>query len=205
MGFKDSRFYKRIRYGSALIDWLEDGFDVPAPAVAKRSVLQRYALPDATWIETGTNMGNTTAFLDKFAAQIHTIEPMPELHASATARFADNPNVEVIKGVSEDVFPDLIPKLSGNVCFWLDGHYSGEGTFQGETDCPVREELQAISDNMAQWDAVAVMIDDMRCFNPAKPGFSQYPSRSFLVEWADSHSLIWDIEHDIFIARSKQP
>ena len=203
MGFKDSRLYKRIRYGKSLQDWLEAGFDVPAPAVAKRSVLERYTLPRATWVETGTNMGNTTAFLSRFAARIFTIEPMPELYDAASKRFADAPQIEVIKGVSEDVFPNLLPKLSGPVCFWLDGHFSGDGTFRGELDCPVREELQAISDNINNWDGVSVMIDDMRCFDPSNPGFSQYPTRSFLVNWADSHGLTWDIEHDIFIARSR--
>lgn len=203
MGFKDSNFYKRFRYGKALHEWQLADFDVPAPAVVKRSVLKRYSLPDATWVETGTNMGNTTAFLDQFADRIITIEPHPEVFESARKRFEDNPRVEVIKDVSENVFPDLLPKLSGNVCFWLDGHYSGEGTFQGDIDCPVREELQAITDNIANWDRVAVMVDDMRCFDPDKPGFGQYPTRGFLVEWAESHNLLWDIEHDIFIARSK--
>lgn len=203
MSFKDTAFYRRMRYRKGLEEWLEAGFDVPAPAIAKRSVLKRYSLPDSTWVETGTNMGNTTAYLGQFAARVITIEPEPNLFASATARFADDPSIEVIRDVSENVFPELLSKLSGNVCFWLDGHYSGDGTFQGELECPVREELQAISDNLGAWDAVSIMIDDMRCFDPEKPGFSQYPTKEFLVDWAVSRGLRWDIEHDIFIARSK--
>lgn len=202
MGLKNSALYRRIRYGGALHAWLEAGFDVPAPAVAKRAVLRRYALPDATWVETGTNMGNTTAVLAQFAKRVVTIEPMPELVRHATQRFSTRPDVEVREGVSEHIFPDLLPTLSGNVCFWLDGHYSGPGTFQGDTDCPVRDELRVISDNMGNWDKVAIMIDDMRCFDPAQPGFAHYPTKEYLVDWAVSRGLRWDIEHDIFIARS---
>lgn len=202
MGIKDTAFYRRIRYRKGLMEWLEAGFDVPAPAIAKRSVLGRYTLPKSTWVETGTNLGNTTAFLARFADRVITIEPEPTLFAKASARFADDPSIELIKGISEEVFPALLPKLSGNLCFWLDGHYSGDGTFQGELECPIREELQAISDNMAGWDGVSIMIDDMRCFDPERPGFSQYPAKEFLVDWAVSRGLRWDIEHDIFIARS---
>jgi hypothetical protein len=202
VSFKDTSFYKRLRYGKALAEWHSRKFDVPAPAVVKRSVLERWSLPNATWVETGTNMGNTTAFLARFAAKIITIEPEPNCFSAAVKRFQGNPDITVVNDVSENVLSELLAGLSGNVCFWLDGHYSGPGTFQGDSDCPVKDELQAISAHIEQWDAVSIMIDDMRCFDPQKRGFAHYPTRGYLVDWAVSHDLQWDIEHDIFIARS---
>jgi hypothetical protein len=42
------------------------------------------------------------------------------------------------------------------------------------------------------------MIDDIRMFENES---LSYPGRDFLVEWALSNNLWWNIEHDIFIAK----
>ncbi len=53
---------------------------------------------------------------------------------------------------------------------------------------------------MTQFDAVTVLVDDVRCFDPSQTEYAQYPSRSTLVAWADRLDLWWIIEHDIFVA-----
>jgi hypothetical protein len=55
---------------------------------------------------------------------------------------------------------------------------------------------------MQGWDQVAVLVDDVRCFEPTDPDFKDYPERNFLVRWAESHGLVWMIEHDIFVAKN---
>lgn len=77
-------------------------------------------------------------------------------------------------------------------------------THQGPTDCPVREELSSIEKNLSLYDEVTVLIDDVRCFNPSIPEYADYPDINFLVDWARKNALVWHIEHDIFIAKSKK-
>jgi hypothetical protein len=102
--------------------------------------------------------------LSRTASFVHSIEPSPELVANARAKFKNTPNVEIIQGLSEEALPALLPKLSGDLNFWLDGHYSGNFTFKGPLDTPVKEELAAIAANLSRPDRVTVPIDDIRDF-----------------------------------------
>ena len=148
-------------------------------------------------------MGDTTALLAPESKAIYTIEPEPTLFGQAEARFRNDSRIHVIHGLSESVFPTLLPTLSGKVNFWLDGHYSGGITHQGPTDCPVRDELANIEKNLSRFESVAVLIDDIRCFDPTIPLYADYPDLNYLVDWARKNNLRWHIEHDIFVAKSK--
>jgi hypothetical protein len=167
----------------------------------KQKILLRNGLRNATWVESGTFMGDTTSVLSKVAKMVYSIEPEPTLFSNAEQRFRNTSNVKVIKGLSEDVFPKLLPKISGDICFWLDGHYSAGITFRGPQDTPIIDELTAIGQNIPRIGKIVVMVDDVRCFDPSNPEFSAYPAVDVLVDWATQHNLIWNIEHDIFIAR----
>lgn len=96
----------------------------------------------------------------------------------------------------------LIPRLKGNISFWLDGHYSARETYKGKQDTPITDELNEIGKNLQNLKKVVIMIDDIRCFDPSLEGFEDYPTRSYLVNWADSNNFWWTIEHDIFIAKN---
>lgn len=185
-----------------LADWARRGYAAPSPAFVKREVLLRHGAPRSTWIETGTFEGDTTAFLAQHAAKVISIEPEPKLYAAVVERFRGQPTVELQHGLSEDVLPRVLPQLKGNVSFWLDGHYSAGFTHKGPIDTPIVDELNAIGPAIAGWDKVAVLVDDVRCFEPTDPEFKDYPDRSFLVRWAESHKLVWMIEHDIFVAKN---
>lgn len=183
-------------------EWVLRKYAVPSPALIKRSVLLRLGTPGGVWVETGTFMGDTTALLALDAKEVYTIEPDKALFDKAVARFNDDSHVHVIHGLSEEAFPSLLPTLSGAVNFWLDGHFSGGITHQGPTDCPVREELLNIENNLGRYEKIVVLIDDVRCFDPSILEYSDYPDINFLVDWARKNNLRWHIEHDIFIARS---
>lgn len=182
--------------------WAEAGYAMPAPPFVKRAVLRRNGLPGATWVETGTFQGDTTDFLAADGSRVVTIEPEPRLHAAAAERFRGRPNVDVRHGLSEDVMPALLPTIEGDVCFWLDGHYSAGVTYKGPKDTPIVDELACIAMHLPRWRRVVVMVDDVRCFEPWQPDFAGYPPRDHLVKWAASHGLRWHIEHDIFVART---
>jgi hypothetical protein len=192
-----------LREDCAYKDWAEREFAVPSPHFVKQKVLLRNGLRDATWVETGTYMGDTTNALSQVAKMVYSIEPEPTLFSKAEQRFSNTSNVKIINGLSEDVLPRLLPTLNGDVCFWLDGHYSAGITFKGPQETPIVEELSAIEKNLARMSKFVVMIDDVRCFDPRKPEFSAYPPVDFLVDWARKHNLSWHIEHDIFIAQNR--
>jgi len=179
--------------------WVKRGCLGNAPQFVKQSIFIRYGIPNATWVETGTYLGTTTNFLEKNFGNVYTVEPSIELHANATKRFLGR-NIEVINGLSETVFPELIPKLSGNCNFWLDGHYSGGVTFEGESHCPIPQEFDAIEANLENFDKVAILVDDIRLFIP--PMEPDYPSIDWVVDWARKHNFTWCIEHDILIMRN---
>lgn len=168
------------------------------PQPVKSNVLLANSLTSATWVETGTYRGDTTAFLSDHAKRVISLEPEPGLYALAAQRFVDVSNVTLINETSEACFPKLLPTLSGNICFWLDGHFSAGGTFLGENHCPVEHELAAIAANRERFSSVTILVDDLRLFGREEG----YPSADFLVDWARLHRFDWSVEHDIFIMRS---
>jgi hypothetical protein len=197
--------YIKIKLGFKIFiykEWEERQFYAPSPHFIKQIVLLRNGLKDATWIETGTYTGSTTDIISKYAKMVISIEPEPELFRKAKNKFKKRKNVVLINDISENSFPKVLPSLNGNVCFWLDGHYSSGNTFKGPQDTPIIDELNYIQKYIPFYLKVVVMVDDVRCFNPLNPDYIAYPTTDFLVDWARKNTLFWHIEHDIFIARS---
>jgi len=185
--------------------WKERQYTAPSPDRVREQVLLRLGQPDAIWVETGTFYGNTTHFLALNFRFVFSIEPEPTLFAKALNRFADRPNIKIINGLSEDVFPELLPTLPAEVNFWLDGHYSAGDTHKGPVDTPIVQELACIEEHLARFSKLTVLVDDIRCFNPAIEAFADYPSVDYLVDWARRLKLFWHIEHDIFVATNIKP
>jgi hypothetical protein len=195
--------YRILQLWISFVSWGKTGYAPPSPHFIKQTVLLRNAFPNSIWVETGTFLGQTTKELSKHGSFVYSIEPESTLFKNAAAYFTSYPNVEILKGLSEEILPSLLTKLSGDINFWLDGHYSAGITHKGLQDTPILDELKHISKNLNHFGKVCVMIDDIRCFNPEVDKHSSYPSLNVLVDWANQNSLIWHIEHDIFIAKSK--
>ena len=197
MAERAKRRFAKAAYARRLVrQWADRGFQPPAPQFVKESVLAHHSPKDATWVETGTFRGETAAFLSAISKRVYSIEPEPTLYAAAVARFSDTPSVTVINGTSEDVLPLLVPESTGDVAFWLDGHYSAGVTFKGSMETPIAAELDEIGRALSNFGDTAVFVDDIRLFGQD----DAYPPLRFLVAWADRHGLAWMIEHDIFIA-----
>ncbi|MBZ0129383.1 MAG: hypothetical protein K8F59_09725 [Rhodobacteraceae bacterium] len=182
--------------------WTKRKYDAPSPRAVRKACLARNSTQGATWVETGTFKGDTTAFLSGFSKKVYSIEPEPTLVENAVRRFANTPNVEIIKGTSEEILPDLLPKLSGDINFWLDGHYSAGTTFQGAVETPIADELATITKSLKNFALVSILVDDVRSFYSRQPENQGYPPLDFLVDWARDNGFFWTIEHDIFIARN---
>ena len=185
--------------------WSSRQFAAPSPRYIKWEVLKRNGVKGSTWIETGTYTGDTTAFIGRLASSVISIEPDPVLARRALRRFQGNHKITVYEGTSEAVLPEVLQSVSGDVTFWLDGHWTGEGTYQGVNDTPIHSECQLIASRLSKLENVSIMIDDVRCFEPTQTLFRHYPERQFLVEWARENALSWHIEHDIFVATRKYP
>lgn len=181
--------------------WMGRSFEAPSPNWVKRKVIMRLGIRGGTWIETGTYFGDTTACMARTGDRVISIEPQESLHARAKARFARMPNVELLLGSSEQVFPAIMARLSGDATFWLDGHFSGGRTYQSESDTPVRLELEEIARRLPSLGRLCVMVDDIRHFRPEDPGCADYPSLDWVVDWCRTHGLRWHVEHDMLVAR----
>ena len=191
----------------ALLSWLKRGFSSPAPQFVKWLVLKNWGGKE-TWVETGTYKGETTAELAKYSKMVYSVEASPKFAIEASEKFAKETNIQILSGLSEDRLPELLKSLSevekADISFWLDGHFSGENTFQGPADTPIDQELATISNHISEFAVVTVLVDDVRCFNPLISEYSNYPEITFLTKWANSHNLFWTIEHDIFIATNRK-
>ena len=185
-----------------LESWRANGFRSPARHPIKMMVLDRYCLDDL-WIETGTFLGDTTAYLASKYSMVYTIEPSHELAERAKNRFSNSENIEVISGTSEDMLPKLVIELiesrHQSINFWLDGHYSAGITYQGDADTPIIAELAAVEIAIQAKASVAIFIDDVRCFVGISAEYNSYPPLSTLTKWAERHNLRWTIEHDILV------
>jgi len=156
------------------LHWKSSGSPVPPPHDIKAAWLRcigvRLELP--TLVETGTYKGDMVAACSAFFQNIFSVELGVELAAKANERFAGDDHVQIIQGDSGKVLAGIVKQLEGPALFWLDGHYSMGDTAQGDKDCPIIEELQAIQNSNF---AHVVLIDDLRCFTGESP-YEDYPT-----------------------------
>ena len=114
-----------------------------------------------TFVETGTWQGGTIFQLEAHFDKLHTIEIKEDFYLSAKNKYHGN-KIDFHLGDSSEVLHELIPKLTSNTVFFLDGHWSSGATGRGAKDCPLVEEVEAI--NAKHNYAAIIIIDDCRLF-----------------------------------------
>jgi hypothetical protein len=155
-------------------EWIQAGKPVPAPPVVKRAMMLKYKeLYQATrFIETGTFMGDTTAFMIGKFEYIDSCELDEKLADRAKNIFKSYNNVTIWQGDSGQRIKDIlntIPKES--ICFfWLDGHYSGGITAKTDVNTPILAEIESIYNHNNHH---VIFIDDARMF---QNNIQDYPS-----------------------------
>ncbi len=152
--------------------WLAGGCRGAPPIHVKRRAVLEYASAAGarTVIETGTYHGDTADYLARHGLRVVTVELSPHFASAAVRRFARNSLVEVVEGDSAAVLPGVIADLDEPLCFWLDGHWSGEATAGAATAHPLSDELRAIVSH-PRFASHVVLIDDVRLF-----GSDGYPT-----------------------------
>jgi hypothetical protein len=113
------------------------------------------------FIETGTLNGDTTFAMESLFKEIYTIELSPLYHTSTKERYSGN-KINFLLGDSSIVLKELLPSITENTIFFLDGHWSNGNTAKGEKDCPLLEEITHIT-NLFKHSAI-IIIDDYRLF-----------------------------------------
>ena len=197
----------KSNYLEYFVGWVESNFKSPSPLHIKWTVLDRWK-SGLHWVETGTLWGETTEYLALQGFQVITIEPSKDLAELAKKKFANSKNITVLNDLSENCLDAAIishkQSEAEGISFWLDGHYSGEGTHQGPVDTPILDELNVISRHLKDFKLISVFVDDIRLFNELNKKHHDYPKIDKLVEWANTNSLSWTIEMDIFIATNNR-
>ena len=115
------------------------------------------------FIETGSYVGETLDNIKSEFDKLISIEITEKYFNYCKAKFANYSNIEMIRGDSVIILPNLIAKYSDkNVIFFLDGHYSAGDTGTNGMDCPVIEELKIINEKHS--GNALIVIDDSDLF-----------------------------------------
>jgi hypothetical protein len=171
---------------------------------------QRYDI--FTFVETGTAHGDLTAYAaSNHYDLVHTIEMQQEYYDFAKAKLSRFPYVFCHLGNSSEVLPKVVDELVSQghiegvpnpVVYFLDAHYSGPGTAQGDVDTPIVEELNTIGKGPN-----VIIIDDARLFGGMAyhtDDFMDYPHVDTLEAWAKDNDYSFSFTDDDFVLESNQ-
>ena len=101
---------------------------------------------------------------------IHSIELDDALYEKAVKKYAEEPKIHIHHGDSGEVIVEILKQIHEPVLFWLDGHYSGNGTALAELQTPIYKELKGILEHHIKNHVI--LIDDARLF----VGHDDYPT-----------------------------
>lgn len=162
---------KKVRQKNINIKWYLAGRPDPAPDPIKQKIVRKFGKKHhlKTFIETGTAGGLMIKAVRRTFPKIISIELFDELYENAKKMFAADENIKIIHGDSGKKLAEILPEITEPAFFWLDAHYSGEGTAKGETETPIVKELLIIFARKNEGDVI--MVDDVRCFD----GTHDYP------------------------------
>jgi hypothetical protein len=180
-----------VKEWTKYIVWKLKGMPVPAHGKYKWRVLKNYGKKHNidTFVETGTAGGGTIIEMAKYFKQLYTIELFPMLHH--IARIKDTTGrVTFLEGDSGVKMKEVLEKINEPALFWLDAHYSGDGTARGISDTPIVLELQTIFKHKNRKHVI--VIDDMRDFN----GTNGYPQLSELIQYIKQNAPWYQVKQD---------
>ena len=93
--------------------------------------------------------------------------------------FIDNENIQIIEGDSSVKLPELCSEIEEGATFFLDAHYSGEGTGYKEKTSPIIKELESIFYRKNNKDII--LINNLRIFN--ERSFNQNNYKKAVLDW----------------------
>ncbi len=179
-GYKQAKAYKKV-----MERWRAGGSILPPPHEVKRLGILECSKSRHVLVETGTYMGEMTEAMSGIFSAIHTFELSEEIYGTTKRRLSYLPSVQFHLGDSGKILGEVIAAIHNPITFWLDGHYSGGITAQGDIDTPVLAELTQIK-NHALSEQHIILIDDARCFT-GEGEFRDYPTIDQIDSWAQEN------------------
>ena len=175
--------------------WLKNGMPVPPPHGIKQGVVKKYARTYncRLFFETGTYLGDMIQVVKDDFKHIYSVELSEQLYRQAQLRFKKDHHITLLQGDSGKVIQESLKQIQEPCLFWLDAHYSGGITAEGDKLSPVMEEVIIILTHSVKKHVI--LIDDAREFT----GRDGYPELSELKEKVAMlrPELIFTVEKDI--------
>lgn len=196
------KWWNKLKEIKIILIWCFSGRPVPFPDMFKRRMIKKYALRSGAkvFIETGTYRGGTVKKMSPFFDKLFSIEVYPPLAEAARKKFRDNQKIVIVEGDSGEVLPQVISNINEPIFFWLDSHYSGEGTGKGLQETPIVKEMEIIFNHPVKEHMI--LIDDARLFN----GSGDYPDLKAFREFIKlkNPNLRFDVSNDIIILQNNR-
>jgi hypothetical protein len=193
-------WWRKLKEIKVILVWYFAGRPVPFPDMFKRNIIKKYALRSGArvFVETGTYRGGTVNRMSSFFNKSFSIEVYPPLAEAARKKFKDNPKITIVEGDSSEVLPRIISDINEPIFFWLDSHYSGEGTGKGLRETPIVREMEIIFSHPVKGHMI--LIDDARLFN----GSGDYPGLNEFHEFIKlkNPDLRFEVNNDIIILQN---
>ena len=182
--------YKEYNTGKEeLRNWIRMGEPLPPAHLIKQRVLKFYAKQYqlSIFVETGTFTGRMVQAMKPYFNHLYSIELSSILYEKVKNRFKRSKKITLLQGDSSIMINEIVGQIKEPALFWLDGHYSGEGTAKGLKDTPILEELSAILSSEFKH---IIIIDDANAFgsNPSYPDFSSLVN--FIMERDHDREII---------------
>lgn len=160
----------------------------PLHSTTTSEVFKRHWNP--VFIESGSCLGDGIEnALQAGFTEIHSIELLPSYYQLCCNRFQNNPYVHLYPGDSSVVLNEILEHIDQRATFWLDGHYSWNGTARGDTNTPILAELACIANHHIKNHTI--LIDDVREFGTVEFDF---------IELEDIIKVIKEINPDYEIS-----
>lgn len=138
------------------------------------------------FVETGTYDGDTAILASRLFNTVYTVEVFPTLHngAKQRANLLGITNINFLLGDSTKHLSELSTLVKTGAIYFLDGHYSGDGTgWNGDKYVPLYEELDAVLSTPNLGPTVFI-IDDVRLWTTqADPYWSHITTTGILEEF----------------------
>ena len=130
------------------------------------------------FVETGTLYGEGVEYAIKQGfEEIHSIEIEPTLYNQAKEKFKSFPQVSIHQGNSHEVLKTLLPKLKGNITFWLDAHFPGADAhlvpydqclnLEPSVNLPLEKEIELIGERTNLYKDFLI-VDDLWIYEDIK-------------------------------------
>ena len=114
-------------------------------------------------------------------------------YAAAAKKFAGRDDVKLLHGDSGEMIGKVLASLKTPALFWLDAHYSGDGTAHGPLETPIIAEMKQVLDHPVRGHVV--LIDDARFFD----GTEDYPTLQQVEQLVSTFSskCRFEVLHDV--------